>query len=283
MRDRSRRSLTPSGAFTLLLLFTFAFTFTFTFASDLSARPNSDVVRAKALFERAEVHFNVGEFKKALDLYSKAFKTKQLPAFLFNIAQCHRYLKEYDLAIFFYKRFLSQKPSSPHRTMVEGFIEQCERAREEAARQPEQPTTPSAPERPAERPPTISFEEAVREAPADHDQRGGRSPILLWTGIGVSAALLAGGTVTAVIAGNQNSEYKDSGTSVDRRLELRDSGRPLGVAAMVMLGVGGAAAVGTGLYYFLTYRGAGAESEAPAVSIAPLPEGGGAVVVGGSF
>jgi len=53
------------------------------------------VDRKRALFERAEVHFNVGEFQKALDLYSKAFKTKQLPAFLFNIAQCHRYLKEY--------------------------------------------------------------------------------------------------------------------------------------------------------------------------------------------
>jgi hypothetical protein len=97
----------------------------------------------------------------------------------------------------------------------------------------------------------------------------------------VSAALLAGGTVTAVIANNQNEEYKDPGTSVERRLELRDSGKPLGVAAMVMLGLGGAAAVGTGVYYFVYYRVAEGDSP-PTVSFAPL-QGGGAVVLGGSF
>jgi tetratricopeptide (TPR) repeat protein len=247
------------------------------FTNDLFAQPQSDVARAKALFEQAEVHFNVGEFQKALSLYSKAYKTKQLAAFLFNIAQCHRYLKNYERAIFFYKRFLSQKPDTPHRGMVEGFIEQCKKAKE-AERQPEVPASQPASQPPAP-PATISFEEAAREAPAVQDKP---SSALLWTGIAVSAALLAGGAVTAVIANNKNEEYKDPSTSVERRLELRDSGKPLGVAAVVMLGVGGAAAVGTAAYYFIYYSAAEGDSP-PAVSIAPFPEGGGAVVVGGSF
>lgn len=241
------------------------------------------MVRAKALFGQAEVHFNVGEFKKALDLYSKAYKTKQLAAFLFNIAQCHRYLKDHDRAIFFYNRFLSQKPDTPHRAMVEGFIEQCRKAKEEAERQPQPASQPASQPVEPTRPPTISFDEAVREAPEPADKP---SSILLWTGIGVSSALLVGGTVTAVIANNKNEEYRDPSTPVDRRLELRDSGRPLGVAAVVMLGLGGAAAIGTGVYYFIYYRAAGTESSEgtpPTVSIAPLPEGGGAVVLGGRF
>jgi tetratricopeptide (TPR) repeat protein len=244
-------------------------------------RPDPQTTRARALFERAEVHFNVGEFEKALDLYSRAYKTKQLPAFLFNIAQCHRYLEQWERALFFYNRYLSLRPNSPHRAMVERFIEQCKRARQEAEQQAaSQPVEPIAPasqpvEQPAA-PPAVTVEETARPAAREKP-----SAAWVWTGVGVSAALLVGGTVTALIVNSQNQEYKDPETSVDRRLELRDTGKPLGVAAEVMLGVGGAAAVGTAIYYFVYYRPAKTRAERPAVSIAPLPTGG--VALGGSF
>lgn len=242
-------------------------------------RPDPWTAEAKALFEQAEVYFNVGEFEKALDLYSKAYKTKQLPAFLFNIAQCHRYMEQWERAIFFYTRFLSHKPDSPHRAMVERFIEQCKKAKEEAEQQPaSQPIEPEPASQPMEQPappPAVSVVDAPRPAVQDKP-----SAAWLWTGVGVSAALLVGGTVTALIVNSQNQEYKDPETSVERRLELRDTGKPLGVAAEVMLGVGGAAAVGTAIYYFVYYRPAKKRAE-PAVSFAPLPQGG--VALGGSF
>jgi tetratricopeptide (TPR) repeat protein len=77
---------------------------------------------ARAHFERAEKAFNLGRFDEALTGYQAAYEVLPLPAFLFNIAQCHRNVGNREQAIFFYQRYLSLAPDAPNRPVVEELI-----------------------------------------------------------------------------------------------------------------------------------------------------------------
>ncbi|MBX7102160.1 MAG: hypothetical protein K1X89_30875 [Myxococcaceae bacterium] len=74
----------------------------------LAAPALADVAedQARALYKQGQTAYDVGEFQKALDLFTDAYKTKALPGFLFNIAQCHRQLQAFERAGFFYGRYL---------------------------------------------------------------------------------------------------------------------------------------------------------------------------------
>jgi len=99
---------------------------------------------AKALFGEAQGLYDLGRFDEALEVYSKAYEVKPLPAFLFNIAQCHRNLENWERAVFFFRRFLEAKPETPNRAEVEALvlkleaklaeIEEAERAEAERKR-----------------------------------------------------------------------------------------------------------------------------------------------------
>ena len=62
--------------------------------------------QARTLFADGQKAYDVGEFERALTLYSEAYKLKPLPGFLFNIGQCHRQLGNFERAGFFYGRFI---------------------------------------------------------------------------------------------------------------------------------------------------------------------------------
>ena len=80
--------------------------------------------QARSHFKKAERAFNLGKFAEALISYQAAFEAKPLPAFVFNIAQCHRNLDDPERALFFYRRYLARDPEGPHRRLVEGLIEE---------------------------------------------------------------------------------------------------------------------------------------------------------------
>ena len=75
------------------------------------------LVKAKALFLKAEIHYRLEEFQKALALYRSAYKLADRPHLLFNVAQCHRQLgkrqqgahklKNLEHAVFYYRLYLS--------------------------------------------------------------------------------------------------------------------------------------------------------------------------------
>jgi tetratricopeptide (TPR) repeat protein len=101
---------------------------------------------ARTHFEAAEKAFNVGRFEEALAEYQQAYDALPLPAFVFNIAQCHRNLANTEQAIFFYQRFLSLDPEAGNRAVVEDLIAEQQRRQQEteAARAPALPQ-PAAP------------------------------------------------------------------------------------------------------------------------------------------
>lgn len=233
------------------------------------AEPEDEATkRAQALFRRAQVHFSLKEFDKAVVLNKEAYRIKQLPELLFNIGQCYRYLGRCKNAIFYFKEYLSRKPDTPYRTDVEKMIKECD-----SSSGPKPKEGIGATSQPAARKTPSS---AASPAPAAKRPRPSR--VWLWAGVGTTAALLITGAVTGAVAHDKNKEFKDAGTTVDRREELKDSGQPLAITSVVTLGLGAAAAVGTTLYYLLYYRRA---SESP-IS-AGILDGGAAVLLRGSF
>jgi tetratricopeptide (TPR) repeat protein len=232
-----------------------------------------EVDRAKELFRQAEVHFKLGEFDQALPLYKQAYREKPLPAMLFNIAQCHRFLKQYERCAFFFERFLLEVPDTPHRENVLEMIEQCKKA-EAGGTQP--PAT-----QPTSAPTTQQVKPPPPPPPFDPSRRRTRRA-LLWTGVGLSVALLATGTVTGVLAYDKSKRYNDTTTGDDYKtlVDLRNSGKTLATVSVVTLSAGGLAAAGTLLFYFLYDE---APQTAPRVSLVPKAEGGATLLLQGRF
>ncbi len=80
------------------------------------------VERAKALFAKGNEHYNLGELVQALELYRRAYRAMPLPAFLFNIAQCHRKLGQHADAVTMYQSYLVGVPDAQNKALVESLI-----------------------------------------------------------------------------------------------------------------------------------------------------------------
>jgi tetratricopeptide (TPR) repeat protein len=85
----------------------------------------SDEAKAKALYKEGEAAYNLSQFEAALAKYSDAYKLKTLPGFLFNIAQCHKQLQQYERAAFFYGRFIdTSPPKAPNVELAKSLLEE---------------------------------------------------------------------------------------------------------------------------------------------------------------
>jgi tetratricopeptide (TPR) repeat protein len=92
---------------------------------------DATVDKAKALFAEGNEHYNLGEFGPALERYKLAYRVKPLPAFQFNIAQCHRKLGQYPDAIAMYQAYLVGVPNAKDRATVESLIAEAKKLQAE--------------------------------------------------------------------------------------------------------------------------------------------------------
>src|ERR1700722_11885914 len=74
--------------------------------------PSAAKQLAKDLFQKGTAAYALGDFAVALDDYTQAYAADPIPGFLFNIAQCHRALHDWELASDFYHRFIVAKPDA---------------------------------------------------------------------------------------------------------------------------------------------------------------------------
>lgn len=103
-------------------------------ASDKGAE-TTDAAKARDHLGKANVHYDLQEYRKALIEFRAAYRLKNDPALLFNMGQCDRKVGQFREAIDFYKTYLRKLPSASNRSEVERLIGECEQAMKE--RKPE--------------------------------------------------------------------------------------------------------------------------------------------------
>ncbi len=82
--------------------------------------------QARAEFERGQRQYDLARFDRAIGHYARAYELLPLPAFLFNIAQCHRQLGEYRKAAFFYRRYLDMAENPPNAALARTLLKEVE-------------------------------------------------------------------------------------------------------------------------------------------------------------
>jgi tetratricopeptide (TPR) repeat protein len=242
--------------------------------------------QAKALTAQAELDYKVGKFEQALDGYTKAYEVFPTPALLFNLGQCHKLLKNYERATFFFRGYLRDKPDAPNRAVVEGLLADAQKSldEEQAQAKKEADDKQAAEER-------SRVEAEARAHEAANPPPPPRSPVMRIAGIalgGVGLAAIGTGIYFGVqshSAANQIAQLSTSmGTWSPFYQSLYSQGQGEATAATILY-IAGGAALATGA--FLTVLGwpkksAESATPVPTASFAPSP-GGGSFVVHGAF
>jgi tetratricopeptide (TPR) repeat protein len=167
-------------------------------AGDLGGRPDDS--SARALFERGEVKFNLGNFEGAAADYQAAYELDHRPALLFNVGQCYRNLENYERARFFYRRFLTLDPQTPNRRETESLIDLMSKRLDEQRAKVDLAARANEPASGAATPPAFapSLPTLQRtEAPAA-DGRGQPVYRRTWFWVGV-AGVVAGGVAAGLL------------------------------------------------------------------------------------
>ncbi len=151
-------------------------------ASAHAEHSKADRSQSRLHFEAAEKQFKAGKFAAALVDYERAYDVFPHPGFLFNIAQCHRNLGDYERAIFFLQSYLRDSPKAQDRARITTLIEKLER--KAAARPPDVEPEPAAP--------------ALVAAPAPESNEDSIfGTWWFWTIVGVAVVAGTGGVVAA--------------------------------------------------------------------------------------
>ena len=105
-----------------------AFTLIFCLGSVAHASEPSDrgASEARRLYESGMKHYNVGEYKEALQSFKDAYFAKPDAVFLFNMGQCFRQLNQPADAAREYRAYLRESPDAPNRAEVERLISAAE-------------------------------------------------------------------------------------------------------------------------------------------------------------
>jgi tetratricopeptide (TPR) repeat protein len=204
----------------------------------------------RAHFKKGQTHYALGEFQEAIDEFREAYRLRQEPAILFNLAQTHRQLHEWQHAYFHYRQYLNQKPDAPNRTEVEGLIEQMKGKMDEEERQakvePQSKVEPAAP-------PKVELTSVPQRpafvAPAPVPKP--RTPVVRYAGYAaLGAGVLAEGAAlllhnSAQSSADQFNGKYQAGTLTPADGRLRDDAQSKGKLATGAL-VAGVALLATG-------------------------------------
>jgi hypothetical protein len=236
------------------------------------------VDKAKALFAEGNESYNLGEFDKALDRYKLAYRVKALPAFQFNIAQCHRKLGQNKEAIAMYQAYLVGVPNASNKEMVEGLIAESKKAIDDQAAATEklehdklatekakadavrkaQEAQANAASAESER---AKAEQARIAAERDREKTYNHHPARKWmvmTGI-LGAATIGGGVYFGIQARDAQSSFDDNqcGDKTVPRLQPildqctadKDRGTRDALLSNVLIGSGGAVVLISAIIY----------------------------------
>lgn len=84
--------------------------------------------KAREHFQQGDAYFKLDKYANALQEFEQAYLAKQDASFLYNIAQCHRLMRNRVEAIRFYKRYVNDAPAAANRSIAEKHIRDLETA-----------------------------------------------------------------------------------------------------------------------------------------------------------
>jgi tetratricopeptide (TPR) repeat protein len=219
---------------------------------------------ARAHYEQGMTLYDAGDFKKAIEEFRTAYELVPTPGLLFNLGQAYRLEKNYDMALYFYRTYLSRMPDAPNRADVDRRIAEMEELLKnqpprEPAHAPEtQPAQPATP------PPTSAPTIAAPVAPftidegAGHPGRGRKRAGLVLAGVGV--ALVATGVVFGLSASSASDDLEQQarqrGSWSPQLSSQYQDGQSDALRADVFMAAGGAAIVAGAVFYYLGWRDA---------------------------
>ncbi|HME90437.1 MAG TPA: tetratricopeptide repeat protein, partial [Myxococcaceae bacterium] len=90
--------------------------------------------RAREQFRAGQQAYEAGKYGDALKAFSEAYGLQPMPGLLFNIAQCHRKLGNYDRAAVFYQQYLELSRSRENSSVVRALLSEVQTADREQKR-----------------------------------------------------------------------------------------------------------------------------------------------------
>jgi tetratricopeptide (TPR) repeat protein len=149
----------------------------------------------KVVFNEANQAYQLGRFQGAIGKYERVFELTSHPSLLFNLAQCHRQLLNFERAAFFYDRYLSTAKSPiPNEKLARDLLAEMSLKRDEQKLADEKAA--------AEK---LAAEERARQEAAGRrlaQQPPEAKPVTQqwWFWAAIGGAVVVAGTVTAVAA-----------------------------------------------------------------------------------
>ena len=248
------------------------------------ARAETAEGQVERLAAEAVNAYRGADYNRAVELLTRAYEIRQVPALLYNMAKAYDKLGDVDHAYDAYRRYADSADADPRlKAKSEARLVVLEEARRKkaAAQQrlveqqkppPPPPLVEHSPPKPAEiepprpQPPTA---EQIKQHLKEERQRDRRRDRFIALGLGVGAvafvATAVGLSVSALELQSQwSSQY--GGNEADRRALKDEAILQAGIADGFYAGAAVCAGVGA---YFL-YRGFRPEPTAPSLAMAPL-------------
>lgn len=247
---------------------------------------------AKEHYIKGTKAYDLGLYDDAIREYMEAYKFKDDPALLYNLAQAHRHAGHSAEALRFYKMYLVKEPKSPNRTEVETKIDELQKLIDQQKKSQSLP--PDTTMKPADSsPPTTDKPEAASESAATAavkdappQKPNGKTKILAGAVVaGVGVAMLGAGIGLSLVA-KQDSDYlsnlsKNNGAYDPAR---QSRGSTFGAVGPALLGIGGAAVVAGTVVAVLGALGNKEKAATKQTWVAPtLIPGGAGILASGRF
>lgn len=204
--------------------------------------------KVEQLYAEGAALFKASKYRAAITKFEAAYKLYPDPTLLYNVGRSQEALGEVDAALATYKRCAaSPKATAALKAKVATRTAILEKAKAVSKSAPADPRKPAPTQPPAPKP--------------EDEGPGNGMAIAKWSLGGVGLATLVAGSVMLGLGASDHGKIDDAKASTPgdltrvEALDLQDSGKTKKTVGYVLLGVGGAALVGSAVLFFLDRGG----------------------------
>jgi tetratricopeptide (TPR) repeat protein len=239
-----------------------------------------DKAKAKQLYDEGLRHYQVAEYKQAIDSWKEAYLISKKPLLLFNIGQAYRLSGDCKTAQTFYDNYTEAEPNPKNQDELDQAIAACKTA-PATTDKPAVTSTQNPPLIPVDTHPTDTKPVETKPvetkpveptplppvAPAPVEASGGHRTLGLI--VGIAGVALEGGAVVFALQGKSKANDAEKVSTWNAAaMDLQSAGERDNKLAWG-LGIAGGAAIVAGVVLYVT----GGASEEHGVAIVPTRNG----------